>query len=228
MRNKLYVLIFISLTLLLGGCIAVEGQQPPTIQNRGSPLANYEMQPVSPLLLATGPQNAPMPPISREVVAMGANLRWLPIIQNSPITPCRMDLQALRFYELMRDDPLQKRRYMYCDARLVLGANYRAQDMNNRRYFSHTDLDGRTPNDWALQFGCKLPSYYGATGNNIESIALNYPTPELAYEALKESPNHRAHILGLEPFYAEEDAIGIAVINGPYGIIYVVWSTKSC
>lgn len=229
-NKKLYVLVWLAMVALWAGCIATGGPQPPVIQRITSPLPNYDMQPVSPLMVSTGPQIAQEAPRRRDLVALGPYVQFLPIALNSGSTACRMDIQAARLLELIKKDPAQKRNpnLIHCNPYLVLTAQHRANDMQDRRYFNHFDPDGYGPNWWALQHGCKLPNYYPVNGNSIESIALNYPTIETALEALKLSKGHRPHILGEDQFYSEQLAFGVAVSNGPYGILYVILSARNC
>lgn len=231
MHNKrVYILIWLAMVALWAGCVVTDVPRPPAIQNIVSPLPNYDMQPVSPLLLSTGPQIAPEAPRARDLVAIGPYAIFAPIALNSPVTDCKMDYQAARLLDLIKNDPEQQRNrnLIYCNPYLVLTAQHRANDMQTRRYFNHFDPDGLGPNWWALQHGCALPKHYPINGNSIESIALNYPTIETALAALKVSKGHRPHILGTHEFYAEQLAFGVAVSNGPYGILYVILSSRNC
>lgn len=82
-----------------------------------------------------------------------------------------------------------------------------SRDMFARGFFSHVDLDGRTPFDRMKAGGVT----YGAAGENL-ALA---PTLKLAHDGLMNSPGHRANIL--KPEYR---TVGIGIIDGgPYGLM---------
>lgn len=229
MNKKTLILICLAICLILIGCIK-DYPEPPIFRQTNSPLPQMDIfpQPDSPLAIGIGPEPeaVPVQPVPRGLI--GPNPIWFPFIFSQTNTRCKMDPLADRLLELLIKDPEQKRSGVYCDRTLVQVAQHRAQDMQNRRYFDHKDPEGHYPNFWALQFGCKLPPYYPPNGNSIESIALNYPTVEAAWLALKISPGHRMHILGEHDFYKEQKAAGVAVSIGQYGLIYVILTAKNC
>ncbi len=229
MNTKTLILITLGACLVLIGCIK-DYPEPPIFRQANSPLPQMDLFPQSqsPLALGVGPLPGTLPPIKRSPATIGQNPIWLPTVLSSYDHPCKLDPQAARLLELLKRDPEQRRTGVYCDRTLVQVAQHRAQDMQIRRYFNHMDPDGHWPNFWALQFGCKLPDYYPANGNSIESIALNYPTVEATWQALKLSRGHRMHVLGEHEFYSEQKAAGIAVSNGQYGVIYVILTAKNC
>ena len=142
--------------------------------------------------------------------------------------PCGMNLVAAGLARLFVADPGQQRLNPVCDARLVLAAQYRADDMVKRQYFGHFDPDGHGANYWVSHFGCKLPDYYPANSNNVESIALNYPTYGETWAALLLSKYHRIHVLGLIDFYKEQTFYGMGYSEGDYGKVYVIITTPKC
>jgi uncharacterized protein YkwD len=134
--------------------------------------------------------------------------------------------QQLAF--LFVSDPGQKRQHPKCNRKLTDAATYRAQDMANNKYFNHFDQKGHSPNYWAEVFGCQLPSYYPKDGNQIESIGLNYTSANAAWAGWKNSPAHRTHVLGLDPFWAEQTSYGFGYAESEYGRIYVVLTSPGC
>ena len=137
---------------------------------------------------------------------------------------------AGQLFVLMATDKGQQRRECIWDDKLANIAFRRAHDMLNRNYFSHTDPDGNGPNFYARLHGYKLPGHYHThhAANNIESIGLNYKTPETCWQGWLNSAGHRAHVLGEIDFYAQQTHIGMAfvagteLINGHYGPRYWV------
>lgn len=141
---------------------------------------------------------------------------------------CGMGPVASQIAKLFLEDPGQQRKNIVCDIKLVQAAQHKAEDMNARHYFNHTDLDGHTPNYWARAYGCTLPSNYQVEGNQIESISLNYPTAKLAWDGWLGSPGHRTHVLGTIPFFREQVHYGVGYVNGDWGIMYVIMTSPNC
>lgn len=93
--------------------------------------------------------------------------------------------------------------------------------------FSHVDLRGHGANWYLAQVGC-LPAWYPQDGNTVESITLNYRTPQAAWDALVASKGHRPHVLGMHPFFAAQVAIGTGYATGDWGTVFVVVSVPEC
>jgi uncharacterized protein YkwD len=84
-----------------------------------------------------------------------------------------------------------------------------AREMFEKGYFSHTDMQGRSPFDRMTQAGIA----YESAGENL-ALA---PNVTIAHEGLMNSPGHRANILS-----ADFNKIGIGVIDGGvYGQMFV-------
>jgi uncharacterized protein YkwD len=131
----------------------------------------------------------------------------------------------------MRQDPGQKRPSLTCNLILSQVAHARAVDMGTRGYFNHVNPDGYGPNYLVRQAGYILPSYYDSSpsGNNIESIAAGYATADAAWAGWMNSTPHRTHLLGLNPFFAEQIdyGIGYAYISpSPYLNYWVAITAK--
>jgi len=84
-----------------------------------------------------------------------------------------------------------------------------AADMNTRKFFSHTDPDGKDPFDRMAEIGIDFP-------NEGENIALS-PDVETAQKMLMDSPLHRENLLN--PKFTE---IGIGVRPASRGGVYLV------
>jgi uncharacterized protein YkwD len=111
----------------------------------------------------------------------------------------------------MESDPEQGRPSLTCQPILAGVARARAEDLARRGYFSHTNPEGLGPNYLVRQAGYILPAFYPTApdANSIESLGAGAATPEAAWRNWMNSPPHRAHILGLQPFYAEQVELGI-------------------
>ena len=101
-------------------------------------------------------------------------------------------------------------------------AEAKALDMAKRKYFGHTDPDGNGMNIKIHKAGYKLPEDWmkSRQDNMFESISAGNPG---CVEAIKNlildkgvtPPNHRRHLLGLDPFWAECYDIGIGYATDP-------------
>lgn len=89
-----------------------------------------------------------------------------------------------------------------------LAENY-ARDMINRDYFSHTTPEGLSPFDRMR----KQNIVFNRAGENL---AFNVSVAA-AQQAFMNSPGHRANVL--DPYYTQ---VGLGVVNGPNGRVYVV------
>lgn len=192
------------------------------------------VQPISPLALSS--------PLSREIApTLPDGLVYSPVksASNSPLTKlnlplvmkpgeCGLGVTASQLADLFVHDPGQRRVQPVCNIFLVQAAQHRADDMQTRKYFNHTDPDGHTPNFWARNLGCNLPGEYPGEGNQIESIALNYPTAKEAWTGWLNSAGHRVHVLGEIEFFSDQRYYGFGYSIGSYGIVYVLMSSPKC
>ena len=105
----------------------------------------------------------------------------------------------------------QKRPVLTCEPQLHAFARLRAQDMARRGYLAHLTPDRKGPNQLPRSVGYPLPpTYRGGLSNNIESIAGGIRSPEDVWRALTASSSHRAHLLGDDPAYLDQDEFGVA------------------
>jgi uncharacterized protein YkwD len=139
--------------------------------------------------------------------------------------------QEERVAQLLRAASGQRRASLTPNPVLARVARERAGDMAGRRYFDHVTPDGLGPNAIVRAAGYPLPAFYGQdpTSNNIESIGAGYRTPEAVVEGWLASESHRAHVLGLDPLFAEQIEYGIGYVADPttaYGHYWVLITAK--
>lgn len=120
----------------------------------------------------------------------------------------------------------QKRPILTCKPRLHEFARLRARDMARRGYLAHLTPDRKGPNQLLRSAGYPLPpTYRGGLSNNVESIAGGIQSPEDVWRALTGSSSHRAHLLGEDPTYLDQDEFGIAYqrdLHAPHVDYWVV------
>jgi uncharacterized protein YkwD len=130
---------------------------------------------------------------------------------------CTLSSEESAIEDMMVAEVGQQRVNPVCDPVLSQVARARARDMALRDYFSHTNPDGNGPNLLVRQAGYLLPDWYGdeQNANNIESISAGHVTANDAWQAWLNSSSHRTHVLGTEPFYAEQAAYGVGYYYDP-------------
>ena len=129
---------------------------------------------------------------------------------------CELSAQERSFVEALATHPGQRRSELICDPVLVGFAAARAADMADRGYFGHVDPDNAGPNRRLRESGYPLPEHYrGGRTNNVESLLGGIGDPGRAVAELADSRDHRPHLLGEDPFYAEQDRFGIAYLRDP-------------
>jgi len=170
-------------------------------------------------------------PVSQVVAQSGALTPWayLPLVIKG--SACAPNAQEQQIALYMIEHPDQKRLSLTCHPILARVARERAEDMARRGYFSHVNPDGFGPNYLVRQAGYVLPSFYSTApdANNIESIAAGYPTAEAVWQSWMSSYAHARHLLGLDPFYAEQIEYGIGYTYdpaSPFGHYWVVITAR--
>lgn len=129
---------------------------------------------------------------------------------------CELSELEAGFAEALANHPRQTRPRLSCDPRLQAFARARAQDMTERGYFGHVDPDNRGPNTILRETGFQLPDHYrDGRSNNVESLLGGIRAPDAVLDTLSRSSTHRAHLLGDEAFYAEQDRFGVAYLRDP-------------
>jgi uncharacterized protein YkwD len=229
------VLAVVFASLLLGGSLAAdEANQGSSLVGRGEPLPLAQSRPRVGAPPAVSLQTSPMEgdTLAWEISAPLSTTLFLPIVVGEePPSGCAPNLQEAQIAQFMIEHPEQQRPSLTCHPILAQVARERAQDMADRHYFSHVNPDGYGPNYLVEQAGYDLPSYYDSTpdANNIESIAGGYATAEAAWQGWMNSPGHRTHLLGLDPFWAEQIDYGIGYVyeaDSDYGHYWVVITAK--
>jgi len=152
---------------------------------------------------------------------------YAPITAHQKAYPCYTNAMSAELLRLMIEDRAQQRPKPHCSDLVTKIAQSRADDMVRRGYFSHWTPEGHGSNFFLAQVGC-LPAWYPQDGNTVESITLNYRTPQASWDALVASRGHRPHVLGMHLFFAAQVAIGTGYATGDWGTVFVVISVPQC
>ena len=146
------------------------------------------------------------------------------------VLPCGFNQFAYELFELIKNDPNQRRDRdkIVCHPILVKVAQAKAQDMLKRDYYSHVDPDGHGANWLVQQAGYRLPDAYGTglTTNYIESITKNNPIAANAFSAFMGSPNHRRHIMGETDHFRAQTNFGVG-FAGTFPTSALYWCVLS-
>lgn len=73
----------------------------------------------------------------------------------------------------------------------------------------HRDALGRMSNDRVRAYGYRLPDWYDAGINLVESIGVNWQVREKMVRMLHDSPYHHDHMTGKGWFFAEQTRVGV-------------------
>lgn len=125
--------------------------------------------------------------------------------------PLQSDVKALelRVVELVNKERVSRGlQPLVNNWQLQRVARYKATDMLNKRYFSHTSPTYGSPFNMMENFGI----YFSSAGENI---AMGQRTPEEVIRAWMNSPGHRANILS-----ATYTQIGVGYAKGSNGVTY--------
>lgn len=167
-------------------------------------------------------------------------VRWMPIKeQHKPVYQgavfipwlvgddwiCGENRQANILATILITAPWQERPELECNKKLTRIAQARAAYIATWGGITgHIDRDGVNTNEWVEARGYDLPSHYGKTSNNIESLAYGYPSAMWAMTGLLASPDHHTHIVG-HGFYNNQSQMGVgyAFVGGTkYTRYYVI------
>lgn len=133
---------------------------------------------------------------------------FLPIIQNGT-KEGKIQENIQEFLRLIREHPEQRRSEFNLDDRLMIASQEKSIDIIQYQFFSHFNpVRNEHPNALVRRHGYPLRESYPSDSNQIESIVVNAPTPEIAVTTLLNSPGHRVHVLGLDGFFAEQIIVG--------------------
>lgn len=139
---------------------------------------------------------------------------FIPIVANgTAISPQGEPLPVARqIFLMMKLHPEQGRSHVVWEDRLAVAAAEKCYRQAHEGWSGHIDPQGHGPNWMVKQAGYLLPDWYGQAddANNIESLSHNGDgRPDLMWMGLLDSPGHRIHVLGLNPFYAAQTQVGI-------------------
>jgi uncharacterized protein YkwD len=161
---------------------------------------------------------------------------FLPFVANEPVVapvegaarqgnPCAINEQEAMLARLLLNDDRQNRSVLACDPVLAAVARAKARDMAVRNYFDHVNPDGSGPNVLIEDAGHSLPDSYSQekTGNNVESIAAGFDTASRAWNGWLNSDQHRPHVLGEEPFFAQQTEYGVGYYFDPTSFYHHYW-----
>lgn len=135
------------------------------------------------------------------------------VFSNASAEVHRLASSETKLFKFFVSDPGQMRPKLSLGPILCKVARARAEDMNKRNYFSHTNPSGFGPNYLVRKAGYQLPVLYSTSndGNFIESILLTSSAPKDAREEWKNSEFHKPHLLGIDPLYREQTSIGVGI-----------------
>lgn len=119
-------------------------------------------------------------------------------------------------------DPNNQRPYMIQNESLMQAAQWRAEYIESTGHWSHCTIEGDCPNRIIRRFGCIHP--YNENGNAVESIVKGTKDARVAYNALLNSPLHKAHLHGLNDMTKQQVYYGV----GQHGFTFVFLSSASC
>lgn len=164
----------------------------------------------------------PMPTAAGDVI-------FLPVIGGPPaMFACGHNLAAQRMSNIFSQADWQQREQMICHPKLVEAAQDKAVDMATRNYFAHISPDGVNANENVERHGYDLP--YSPQSNNVESLAVGYPTVETAFAGLLASEKHFPHITASTDFYREQRCYGVGFAYNGYTewLFYYVVLSAPC
>jgi hypothetical protein len=135
-----------------------------------------------------------------------ANKIFLPFVVKEDSLKDEFEVQL---FDLIYQSSYQRRTAMHQHPLLWLAAQKKADDMAEKNYFGHTSPSGFTANELVRSVGYKLPDWYRAKGNNVESISIGGGKPENVAIGWLNSPGHRKHVFAEDKFYKDQLCIGI-------------------
>lgn len=151
-------------------------------------------------------------------------------------TGCQPAPEEQAIADRMLTHPDQARPTLRCHPILERVARERALDMAVRGYESHVNPDGYGPNYLVRLAGYPLASSYASypTANSIEVMYYGYgfsatPNPDNPWTWWMNSTTHRTILLGLEPFFAEQNEYGVGHVYVPgsrFGHYWIVLTAR--
>lgn len=171
-----------------------------------------------------------------------ANATSTPVVANPTVgtplgNPCEsvnQNSQQRAMIKLLTTKPPQARSVLRCNPVLMEQAMRKANDMIDRKYYGHVDIDGFGMNYFLRKAGYPLPSYYltSKEANNVEALAAgpDFGAADAAFQGYLNSSKHRPQILGLTSGWAAQDEYGVGYAysaNSKYANYWVVITAKN-
>ncbi|MCX7552767.1 hypothetical protein OS175_02655 [Marinicella sp. S1101] len=130
------------------------------------------------------------------------------------LNSCGIHPKAAHLAQLIIQHDEQQRFHLACHPTLALTAAKKAKAMASNQRIEH-NLDYSAPNALLESHGYFLPAAFLPTSNQVESIAGGSKTAEKTLYNLKNSKNHRSHMLGLTDFHQGQIHIGVGYHYNP-------------
>jgi hypothetical protein len=125
---------------------------------------------------------------------------------------CGLNQQSKALAALIINHPSQQRGQLSCNDMLADIANQRAQSLITQNADSKL-----TANQFVIKHGFRFASYYPITGNQVEAVAKEQKTPELAFKYLINNNKHHNHVLGKGEFFERQNQIGVGFFESELG-----------
>lgn len=142
---------------------------------------------------------------------------------------CGLNQKAQELAELIVTDKEQHRSELYCNALLSKVAQQKAEEMAAAGKVSHNGSGG-SPNVRLIKAGYPLNLPVEAEGeNHVEAILGGYSDPEEVIDKFRNSYYHRIHLFAEDPFFLEQNEIGVgyaAEWYSPHVDYWVVYIAK--
>ncbi|SHG83421.1 CAP domain-containing protein [Ferrimonas marina] len=153
---------------------------------------------------------------------------WLMLAMLAGEVPleCGLHPKARELAVAIIQDSQQQRLRLRCDGMLAVVAQRKAREMAQRGSVSH--IGGGGANSRVVAAGYPLDKRYGiGIANQIEAVAGGIADVDEIWDAFKDSPGHRAHLLGEHPVYLQQDEIAVGYHHDwetphvDYWVVYV-------
>lgn len=142
---------------------------------------------------------------------------------------CGLNQSSRELAELIITDSEQQRSELYCNALLSEVAQKKAEEMAAAGKVSHYGSGG-SPNLRLIKAGYPLNLPAEAIGeNHVEAILGGYSEPQDDIDKFRNSYSHRVHLFAEDPFFLEQNEIGIGYAtewNSPHVEYWVVYIAK--
>lgn len=141
---------------------------------------------------------------------------------------CGTNKQSVELAKLIMTSNNQLRSKLECSSKLSVAANLKALAMASKNKVSH-NIENISPNQHLKNNGIALPFKYPVIGNQVEAISGGKKTAPSTFDYFMTSEDHKAHLLGENSFYQEQNQIGVGFFydkNSKHGYYWVVYITS--